>query len=247
MSDDAEIVREFLIESYENLDRLDQDLIALEKDPTNQETLASIFRTIHTIKGTSGFLAFNQLEAVTHVGENLLSLMRDGVLKLDREITTALLTMVDAVRQMLGSIEANGKEGDRDDEELIANLTQLLVPKAEMAAETPSAETEEIQISPSEPVDVVAGAASETTTKSAPVSEAAEKEHSEQRGSFFDGKTTNSADGHEAANAPQSVHGQSASDSTIRVDVSLLDQLMNLVGELVLARNQILQASNATE
>src|SRR5438067_2904615 len=179
MSDDAEIVKEFLIESYENLDRLDQDLIALEKDATNQETLASIFRTIHTIKGTSGFPPFSQLEAVTHVGENLLSLMRDGVLKLDRETPTALLTMVDAVRQMLGSIEANGKEGDRDDEELIANLTQLLVPKAEMAAETPSAETEEIRISPSEPVDVVAGAASETTTKSEPVSEAAEKEHSE--------------------------------------------------------------------
>ncbi|HVP50681.1 MAG TPA: Hpt domain-containing protein [Terriglobales bacterium] len=69
---DADIVKEFLVESYENLDRLDQDLIALEKDPGNRATLASVFRTIHTIKGTSGFLAFNRLEAVTHVGENLL-------------------------------------------------------------------------------------------------------------------------------------------------------------------------------
>jgi len=59
MSEDAEIVKEFLVESYENLDRLDQDLIALEKDPADRERLASIFRTIHTIKGTSGFLAFN--------------------------------------------------------------------------------------------------------------------------------------------------------------------------------------------
>src|SRR3954469_7332103 len=118
MSDDETIIKEFLIESYENLDRLDQDLIALEKDPKDRETLASVFRTIHTIKGTSGFLAFNQLEAVTHVGENLLSRLRDGLLTLRPDITTALLSMVDAVRQMLGSIEASGGEGERDDKEL---------------------------------------------------------------------------------------------------------------------------------
>jgi two-component system, chemotaxis family, sensor kinase CheA len=97
MSDDAAIVKEFLIESYENLDRLDQDLVVLEKDPANRDTLSSIFRTIHTIKGTSGFLAFNQLEAVTHAGENLLSRLRDGLLPFSAEITTGLLAMVDAV------------------------------------------------------------------------------------------------------------------------------------------------------
>ena len=70
MSDD--IVREFLVESNENLDLLDRELIQLEKDPKNRDTLASVFRTIHTIKGTSGFLAFNRLEKVTHVGESLL-------------------------------------------------------------------------------------------------------------------------------------------------------------------------------
>ncbi len=128
---DAEIVKEFLVESYENLDRLDQDLIALEKDPGSRDTLASIFRTIHTIKGTSGFLAFNQLEVVTHVGESLLSRLRDGLLALNPEITTALLAMVDAVRQMLGSIEATGSEGERKDQELIATLTRLLQAKAE--------------------------------------------------------------------------------------------------------------------
>ena len=128
---DTEIVKEFLVESYENLDRLDQDLIALEKDPGNRETLASVFRTIHTIKGTSGFLAFNQLEAVTHVGENLLARLRDGVLALSPEITSALLAMVDAVRQMLASIEATGNEGERNDEGLIATLTWLLQTKTE--------------------------------------------------------------------------------------------------------------------
>jgi HPt (histidine-containing phosphotransfer) domain-containing protein len=71
MSDD--IVREFLVESSENLDLLDRELINLEKDPGNRGTLASIFRTIHTIKGTCGFLGFTKLESVAHVGENLLS------------------------------------------------------------------------------------------------------------------------------------------------------------------------------
>ena len=122
---DLEIIKEFLVESYENLDRLDRDLVALEKDPGNREMLSSVFRTIHTIKGTSGFLAFNKLEAVTHSGESLLAKLRDGQLALGPEITTALLAMVDAVRQILGSIETAGNEGERCDQELIETLAQL--------------------------------------------------------------------------------------------------------------------------
>ena len=68
MNDSDDIVKEFLVESYRNLDRLDRDLITLEKNPNDREVLASIFRTIHTIKGTSGFLALNKLGAVTDVG-----------------------------------------------------------------------------------------------------------------------------------------------------------------------------------
>ncbi len=124
MSDD--IVREFLVESSENLDLLDRELINLEKDPGNRGTLASIFRTIHTIKGTCGFLGFTKLESVAHVGENLLSKLRDGELALNPEMTTALLAMVDAIRQMLASVEAIGNEGERNDQELIQTLTRLL-------------------------------------------------------------------------------------------------------------------------
>ena len=70
MDDSDDIVKEFLVESYENLDRLDRDLITLEKNPSDREVLASVFRTIHTIKGTSGFLAFDKLGAVAHAGES---------------------------------------------------------------------------------------------------------------------------------------------------------------------------------
>ena len=75
---DDEIVREFLLESNENLDRLDRKLVRLEKDPKDRDTLSSIFWTIHTIKGTCGFLRFGKLESVAHAGESLLSLLRDG-------------------------------------------------------------------------------------------------------------------------------------------------------------------------
>src|ERR1700685_439073 len=125
---DSDIVKDFLVESYENLDRLDRELIGLEKNPHDRDALSSVFRTIHTIKGTCGFLGFNKLEKVAHVGENLLSRLRDGQLTLNRELTTALLGMVDAVRQMLGSIEASGAEGDRDDADLIPTLTRLQQP-----------------------------------------------------------------------------------------------------------------------
>ena len=107
-----DIVKEFLVESYENLDRLDRDLVVLEKDPRATETLGSIFRTIHTLKGTSGFLGYGRLEAVAHVGENLLSKLRDGVLIINPEITSALLATVDAVRLMLGEIEKTGQPGE---------------------------------------------------------------------------------------------------------------------------------------
>src|SRR4029077_5842922 len=101
-----EIVKEFLIESNENLDRVDQELVKLESDPSSKELLASIFRTIHTIKGSCGFLGFSRLEKVAPAGENLLSRLRDGELSLSAEITSALLGMVDAVRHMLSEIEA---------------------------------------------------------------------------------------------------------------------------------------------
>ena len=125
MGDMDDIVKDFLVESNENLDQLDRDLVTLEKDPTAREVLASIFRTIHTIKGTTGFLGFSRLESVAHVGENLLSSLRDGRLLLNAEITSALLAMVDAVRQMLVHIENTGQEGEGDYSSLIENLTRL--------------------------------------------------------------------------------------------------------------------------
>jgi two-component system, chemotaxis family, sensor kinase CheA len=229
---DEDIVKEFLIESHENLDRLDQDLIALEKDPSNRETLASIFRTIHTIKGTSGFLGFKRLEAVTHSGENLLAKLRDGLLALTPQITTALLAMVDEVRQMLASIEAHGNEGERDLQELIATLERLLRngSEASLAAEPDKARelhNREARGEESQQPEVVS-----------------ESPAQDRRLAKSDRRAPELTD---AVSAQHPGPAPSASDSTIRVDVGQLDRLMNRVGELVLLRNQIVQYTNSTE
>jgi two-component system chemotaxis sensor kinase CheA len=129
MSDD-DIVKDFPVESYENLDRLDRDLVGLEKNPQDRDALAGVFRTIHTIKGTCGFLGFNNLEKVAHVGENLLTRLRDRQLTLNPQITTALLRMVDAIRQLLKEIESTGQDGAADYPELRETLTRLLTSAA---------------------------------------------------------------------------------------------------------------------
>ena len=127
-----EIVQEFLVESYENLDQLDRDLVALEQTPDSRDLLGSIFRTIHTIKGTSGFLAFANLESVTHVGENLLARLRDGKMSMTPTTTDVLLAMVDVVRELLAAIEGQGTAlvVDHEDSGAVADLVARSRPSA---------------------------------------------------------------------------------------------------------------------
>ncbi len=108
--EDREIVNEFLIESNENLTRLETEIVDLEQRPKDPDLLASIFRTIHTIKGTCGFLAFSNLESVTHLAENLLSQLRNGERELTPRATSLILETMDMVRRELASIEATLKE-----------------------------------------------------------------------------------------------------------------------------------------
>ena len=238
-----EVVSEFLVESNENLDLLDRELVQLEEHPTDRARLASIFRTVHTIKGTCGFLGFTKLESVAHVGENLLSRLRDGELTLNPEITTALLQMVDAIRQMLRRIEDQGNEGERNDEALIATLTRLYQGVAVVAKEVsiPARIPVEAVAAPAESVShSTAQAPSAPARPSAPEPAEAVSAPRVEPGEAASQEASDSAAGQNGSRG-------SVSDASIRVDVGLLDKLMNLVGELVLARNQILQFSNTTE
>ena len=132
-----DVVKEFIVESTENLDRLDRDLVSLEKSPTSKELLGSIFRAVHTVKGTTGFLGYTRLESVAHAGENLLSKLREGVLILSPSITSGLLAMVDAVRTMLAAIENSGSDGDTDYAPLIELLTHLQIQESEPVPKAP--------------------------------------------------------------------------------------------------------------
>ena len=120
-----ELIQEFLVESIENLDRFDGDLVKLESAPGHKELLSSIFRSIHSIKGACGFLGFQKLEKLAHAGENLLSKLRDGELPLTPEIGSALLESGDRIRQMLGSIGKTGTDGEEQFPELIERLIRL--------------------------------------------------------------------------------------------------------------------------
>ena len=125
MSDAEDIVKVFLAESAENLARFDRDLVELRKHPGDRKIVADIFRTIHNIKGTSGFLAFPKLEALTQAGESLLVRLQDGQLQWNPEIPAELLAMVGAVRQMLAAIRMSGTDGSDEYRELIYRLKAL--------------------------------------------------------------------------------------------------------------------------
>ena len=125
MGDMSAIVMEFVEEGNEKADQIERHLIQLEKNPRSRELLAEVFRAMHTIKGATSFLGFTKLCALAHTGEGLLVPLRDGVVETNQDITTALLSLVDAIREMLAEIAATGQEGNRDYTALINTLTRL--------------------------------------------------------------------------------------------------------------------------
>jgi two-component system, chemotaxis family, sensor kinase CheA len=203
MQDNSEFIAEFLVESGENLDQLDRDLLALERSPADAQLVAGVFRSIHTIKGNSGFFGFSKLGALAHAGEHLLGRIRDGAAVFDARTAAPLYTLVDAVRTILASIRETGAEGDHDFRELSRDLAAAAEgggttpPVAPTAADRPVATPS----SPAEPEPVAAAAP--------------------------------------APDAPAAAAGATAPEATIRVDVGVLASVLDLVGELVLARNEL--------
>ncbi|MGZ4731556.1 MAG: chemotaxis protein CheW [Terriglobales bacterium] len=270
-----EIVKDFLIESNENLDRLDQELVKLESDPSSKELLASVFRTIHTIKGSCGFLGFARLEKLAHAGENLLSRLRDGKLTLTGEVTSGLLAMVDAVRKMLSAIQTSGQDGEEDYAPLIeqlAVLQQQTTPSASPACDVVPApllvtveSAADLEGSPKpSPPPAVAVLRDEDVADPAKIGglllergqvrpeDLAQSLEQQDKGRKRIGEILvdqGAARPEDVLAAQRTLESRNpdAAVETIRVGVTLLDRLMNLVGELVLARNQLLQFSNGTQ
>jgi two-component system chemotaxis sensor kinase CheA len=189
MTPREEVVRVFLAETHENLDRVENALLELEKAPENRESIAGIFRAFHCLKGTSGFLGFARLEGLAHAAEALLSAVRDGKVKPRGAVVETLLSAVDTVRKALIPVAREGREGEVDIRPLVEAL----------------------------------GAPLETKAAPAPA----------------------------PAPAPAAREAEPAASvrpaGKVRVDVGVLDKLMNLVGELVLARNQIQQRARGDD
>ena len=196
-----DLLKDFLAESAENLTQLDHDVVELERDPSNTSLLNSIFRAIHTIKGTCGFLELTRLEIISHTAESVLDELRRGTLKVDADVISDILRAVDVIKIILADLAAHGTEPAGDDSLLIGLLQQWLTVEAETPAPTES---------------VITG----------------EPEHAAPQ---------------EAVSVAPTLNQPNPVTASLRVNISLLDSLMNLAGELVLNRNQLLEMSSREE
>jgi two-component system chemotaxis sensor kinase CheA len=234
-----EVVREFLLETHENLAQLDLDLVTLEKEPTERETLARVFRTLHTVKGTAAFLGLPRLQAVAHAGENLLSRLRDGALVFNAAIASALLSVVDAIRRLLDGLEATDEEGEGDFASLIASLERLTRGESNVALPP--------QVEPEGGADKASAGRSNVAPPPPPSPAPPPKPVPPPSPAAPPVPKVEAVHSPTLVAEPEAPRAPAVSDSAIRVDVGLLDKLMNLVGELVLARNQIMQFSTSQE
>lgn len=240
--EDQELLDGFLAETTELLEKLDDDLIALEKASDDTDLMNRIFRSINTIKGASSFLGFDLLVKVAHKTEDVLNRLRKGELVVDPEIMDVILEATDLVKLLVGDIKA-GDIQERETEGTINKLLPYLldtagVPKPTTAQERPAAPTEASAATSSPPATEGTSATDETSTDSIPVPPpaAATVPVTKQASDAVPKKTTA---------PPKPVEGKGGDDlsdnSTVRVDVKRLDDLMNQVGELVLERNRMIQ------
>jgi two-component system chemotaxis sensor kinase CheA len=209
-----DLLTDFLTETNESLAELDDALLKLEQTPDDADTLSQIFRLVHTIKGTCGFLGLPRLERVAHAGENVLGRVRDKVLTVTPGIVTSILSALDRIKLILGGLAATGKEPAGDDTALIEALNAIAEGRQlpEPAAANAVLPAAAASIPGPDDVDhVIAAAAAPSRSE------------------------------------PQAAGEAHIGSQTIRVDVDVLEDLMTLVSELVLTRNQLLQLARSTD
>jgi two-component system chemotaxis sensor kinase CheA len=245
-----ELTREFLIESQEGLDRMERCLTDLEERPQDAGLIGDIFRSVHTIKGTTGFLGFKRLEKLAHAGENLLGLVREGKLIAGREIITGLLQLLDGLRSILKSIEADETEGAGEDTVLIDRLEELQLPAQaevkQLAHAKAGAHASSAPPSAPPPAEIKfkqPPAPAPLPDEPAPVASAPAKPAKPEPAAAPPPNANAEPENDPTRQRTPAVG--TAAESTLRVDVTLLNRMMNLVGELVLTRNQVLQATSA--
>src|SRR6202035_4135593 len=212
-----DLLREFLTETNESLQRVDAELVRFEQEPNNGAILGNIFRLVHTIKGTCGFLALPRLETLTHAAETLMGKFRDGM-PVTTEAVTLILSTIDRIKTILEELEAEQREPTGNDGDLIGRLNWLsrrpdraLRSRARNDAVPPAPDRRERS-------DAAAAAA-----------------------------PTGDASAASAAERADADPGERLANQSIRVNVETLDRLMTTVSELVLTRNQLLEIVRRNE
>jgi two-component system chemotaxis sensor kinase CheA len=260
-----DLLQEFLTETTESMDTLDVELVKLEQNPNDPALLGNIFRLVHTVKGTCGFLGLPRLESVAHAGENVLGKVRDGLLVVTPECVSLVLESLDRIKELLTALEATEHEPEGDDSDLIARLNAFAeggsaaaapapaaaapapaapAPKAPAA---PAADGEEEAAEDSDELQAAFDAAEYKGPDAAPATPKASSALTAPKASVpAPAKKASAAPAPEAKGDGGSKEASSVAAS-IRVNVDLLENLMTMVSELVLTRNQLLQLLRAQQ
>jgi two-component system chemotaxis sensor kinase CheA len=265
MSDD--LLNEFLEEANESLTKLDQEFVELEQNPENEQILASIFRVMHTIKGTSGFLGFERLQKVAHAAENVMDKVRGKAIPVTPDMVSLILEAVDAIKSLVTGIEETGSEPEEDYTALAKTLndfasssgkasTKSAAPKKEGVRKTPDLD-EEIDFDPipADYAEVPAPQAAAGPSKTpdldgeidfepipAEYADAKDIEVAKSTGDLSAAlKGGSDLTAAPAAAKPAAAVNKPAPPQSVKVNLDVLENLMQLTGELVLTRNQILQ------
>ncbi|KQW21012.1 ATPase [Afipia sp. Root123D2] len=244
-----DLLREFLTETNESLDTVDNQLVRFEQDPNNAKILDNIFRLVHTIKGTCGFLGLPRLEALAHAAETLMGKFRDGM-PVTGEAVSLILTTIDRIKDILAQLEATEAEPEGSDPDLIGALEQLVEAGMKTPAPAKAAATEgtlvpqalERELRPGEvSLDELERAFRETAIEIAapPLAPVAAKEEPP--------KPAKKPAARKTAIEMDAGDADKVTTQSIRVNVDTLEHLMTMVSELVLTRNQLLEISRRNE
>jgi two-component system, chemotaxis family, sensor kinase CheA len=259
-----DLLREFLTETNESLDTVDNQLVRFEQEPNNSKILDNIFRLVHTIKGTCGFLGLPRLEALAHAAETLMGKFRDGM-PVTGQAVTLILTTIDRIKEILGQLEATEAEPDGSDQDLIDELHAMVErgmaamsapdvaapplspePSAPLAQDSLVAQTLERPLRPGEvSLDELERAFRETATEVAPAVPPAAPAAAPAKPASAAKEPKPVAK--RATADPEAPEGDRVANQSIRVNVDTLEHLMTMVSELVLTRNQLLEISRRND
>src|SRR6267154_2916156 len=256
-----DLLREILTETNESLDTVDNQLVRFEQDPNNAKILDNVFRLVHTIKGTCGFLGLPRLEALAHAGETLMSKFRDGM-PVTAEAVTLILSSIDRIKEILGVLEATETEPEGTDQDLIVKLEEMVergmqamsAPVAPALASEPAVEQGtlvpqvlERQLRPGEvSLDELERAFRETTTEIAPPLAPAPRPAPAQDTAPVISALKKPAAAKSVVEV-EVLEADKIANQSIRVNVDTLEHLMTMVSELVLTRNQLLEISRRND